>query len=211
MMNVPPDMLMKDLLSTFCSRRGLNPEHYILRLPTSEAQLPRDVTVLSLGANQVVVQPLQSAPPHDFSVPAEPPSTEQVEEVQPLILSELAAGAYKEFHVVKTNKYGVMQERIMGIDHDYVHNKLPSGISGFLGAKKTKKESRAIADITRLAPLADRPHCLMIEFKEGSDRVAYTYQCRNRVDANEIVARLKFLMAVQRTRSASGDAKASLL
>eukprot|EP00698_Gefionella_okellyi_P016283 TRINITY_DN4655_c0_g1_i1.p1 TRINITY_DN4655_c0_g1~~TRINITY_DN4655_c0_g1_i1.p1 ORF type:complete len:506 (-),score=86.49 TRINITY_DN4655_c0_g1_i1:10-1461(-) len=203
MMHAPPDMLVRDLLAIFAARRGINPEQYAVRLPTSETQLPRDVTVLGVGADQLVVVPLPSALPHDFSAPLDVSQPSEADQ-QPLILSELAAGAYREFPVIKTNKYGVQQERIMGIDHDYVHNKLPSRQqSGFLGGRKTKKESRAIADITRLAPMQDKPNALVIEWKDGSERIAYTYQCRTKQDAGEILARLKFLMAVARSRTGS--------
>jgi hypothetical protein len=115
-----------------------------------------------------------------------------------LVLTEAVAGAYKEFAVVKINKYGVKQERVMGIDRDQVHNMLRAGDGGGLfGSRKVKKQSRNITDIVRVVA-GDRPNVVIIEFREGADRLAYTYECRSRADAAEITERLQFLIGLSR-------------
>ena len=75
------------------------------------------------------------------------------------------AGQYCEYDVTKINKHKTRERRVMGIDQDRIHNKLPTGpqtqaglFGGFMksmqAGKKTKKgykEIRHVVEITHKA------------------------------------------------------------
>jgi hypothetical protein len=55
---------------------------------------------------------------------------------------------YREYRVIKTNKFGRKQERLLGIDADMLYNKKPSLSSLFpWGTNKDTKHVRIICDM----------------------------------------------------------------
>ena len=134
---------------------------------------------------------------------------EQVE----FVFSEISASRYKEFNVIKLNKRGVRQERVLGIDGQRLYNArahteddIATGLRewglrtlGLRGAgdHATKHPSHLIRDILEARLGADPGEFTLVirDPLELSRPKEYRYETRNNVrDANEIVARLKYLM-----------------
>mmetsp|Transcript_16323 Transcript_16323/g.22892 ORF Transcript_16323/g.22892 Transcript_16323/m.22892 type:complete len:386 (+) Transcript_16323:3-1160(+) len=91
---------------------------------------------------------------------------------------------YSEYRVVKTNVRGKRQERILGIDAKYLHNKKPGGGGG--GVWRKQRSLQEVTDVTALP----QSGCFSIVFSNGTKR---EYECVNMKERDEIVEKIKTL------------------
>mmetsp|Transcript_33605 Transcript_33605/g.46991 ORF Transcript_33605/g.46991 Transcript_33605/m.46991 type:complete len:404 (+) Transcript_33605:72-1283(+) len=91
---------------------------------------------------------------------------------------------YSEYRVVKTNVRGKRQERILGIDAKYLHNKKPGGSGG--GVWRKQRSLQEVTDVTALPESG----CFSIVFSNGTKR---EYECVNMKERDEIVEKIKTL------------------
>jgi len=104
------------------------------------------------------------------------------------------ATQYKVYDVIKINKYGHRQERVMGIERDKIYNQIPKRDKGFLPSRTTKKTVRYIEDVDKVEIMEDNPTHFRIEFSEGNTKTHTThYEAKSKREAAEIVARIKYL------------------
>eukprot|EP01027_Heterolobosea_sp_BB2_P009512 GEZU01014007.1.p1 GENE.GEZU01014007.1~~GEZU01014007.1.p1 ORF type:complete len:256 (-),score=103.62 GEZU01014007.1:118-885(-) len=104
------------------------------------------------------------------------------------------ASQYKEFEVIKVNKYSQRQERILGINKDKLYNMIPKT------NKKTKNPERSIDDIVAVKINEEKPCHFTIEFNidRGRDTETLYYEARTNYEAGYIVAKIKYLMNMRR-------------
>jgi len=140
------------------------------------------------------------------------------------IFSETTASRYKEYNVVKVNKRGVKQERVLGIDQQRLYNiarpdlEADSGLADGLrewGLKTiglrysggTKHPSHLIRDIHNVCMDHDDPGapgraftCTIRDpFELGYSKV-YRYEASTNHDAAEIVAKLQHLIKLHKSQ-----------
>ena len=118
------------------------------------------------------------------------------------IFNDTSAGKYQEFEVVKVNKYKSKQERILGIDMYYIYNKKPKQKShGLLKKifKETKNPMKQIKDLQSCEIIGNRKLCIqMINLKKNEGVKKIIYEVKNNNVRNEIVAKLKFLIKLNK-------------
>eukprot|EP00002_Diphylleia_rotans_P025123 TRINITY_DN4974_c0_g1_i1.p1 TRINITY_DN4974_c0_g1~~TRINITY_DN4974_c0_g1_i1.p1 ORF type:complete len:501 (+),score=105.77 TRINITY_DN4974_c0_g1_i1:70-1572(+) len=211
--NVSPDMLIGDLLNLITKKRNLDPAKYCFQHPTIPGAIPADRTIQSLNTENILLCPSRTL--HGKKVPDQLPFTpamspamgnefeipgsviEDDAQLMVPVFSEFTASQYKEYDVYKTNKHGVRQERIMGIDREKIYNMLPKNANGFLGSKAAKRPSRYIEDVHSIRLEEDRPSFFTIVFKEGGNQYSMEYSFEAKggpVIASEIVAKVEFLL-----------------
>eukprot|EP00753_Platysulcus_tardus_P017547 PLAT6433.3.p1 GENE.PLAT6433.3~~PLAT6433.3.p1 ORF type:complete len:775 (+),score=367.91 PLAT6433.3:81-2327(+) len=110
-------------------------------------------------------------------------------DVDGFIFNEISAGMYKEWLVVKTNKWGKKQRRIMGIDLTKIYNKREGG-------RSVKKGERSVADVVRIDFMRDEPRGFSVTFREGSEEVTIEYLAASSHEAAEIVAKVRYLQSL---------------
>ncbi len=137
------------------------------------------------------------------------------------VFSDVTAAQYKEYHVIKVNKRGVRQERIIGIDRERFYNLAHSregdlGPSSFrdwglktIGLRQvdggTKHPFRPMRDALDARVVEGEPRTIEVIFKDVSDnqgagvkaRKTQRYEAQSPRDAAEIVAKLEYLMHLQ--------------
>ncbi|KAL9641784.1 hypothetical protein ABK040_011770 [Willaertia magna] len=98
------------------------------------------------------------------------------------------------YHVVKTNKFGVRQDRILSFDAENIYNNKPSN-SGFLGLSsgKTKHPVRAITSLNYVEWNPENPKCFVLGFEDE----VLSYEARTTVEAHIIVKRLEYLKRIK--------------
>eukprot|EP00457_Paulinella_chromatophora_P004500 gb/GEZN01004512.1/.p1 GENE.gb/GEZN01004512.1/~~gb/GEZN01004512.1/.p1 ORF type:complete len:555 (+),score=113.60 gb/GEZN01004512.1/:97-1665(+) len=117
-----------------------------------------------------------------------------------------SAGAYCEYRVIKTNRKGKNQARVLGIDRENIHNKV-SGASStkkFLGLKKADvdKVSHPLRPVTSIVKcdLDHMPHpgeegmYFLLTFKEDNGKEKeLLYKGETKIDVAEIIAKVQYL------------------
>jgi len=106
-----------------------------------------------------------------------------------------SADSCAQYNVVKTNKYGKRQERILGIDGERITNGYPYSAKP---GRTTRRPTRLVSDIVRVylvnspslrgSSMTNRQFC--IEFKDST-------QAFESEKAEEIVARINFVLEIK--------------
>ena len=131
--------------------------------------------------------------------------------------NELTASRYTEYSVIKINRHGTRQARILGVDRDKVYNLPPRAVRAVprdagaglgpaafldredraLAAGVTKKQSRLIADVQSVDIARGRPTAASMVYREadGSSR-AYSLEFESAEVCAELTARIRFLMSL---------------
>ena len=132
--------------------------------------------------------------------------------------NELTASRYTEYSVVKVNRHGTRQARILGVDRDKVYTLPPrtaravpreaglgAGAGAFLGADGgdralaagvTKKQSRLIANIQSIDGVPSREAAARIVYRAGDSCTSYLFEFESAEVSAELTARLRFLMSL---------------
>ena len=118
------------------------------------------------------------------------------------MFNEITASTLQEWTVVKTNPRGKRQERIMGIDSMFIHNRRPgeTGKGYYSTVKRTLtdlsgvKNERAIKDILDIEFIPGSSAGIVITYKEGdSGTTKIDYEAETPRDAAEIVAKITYI------------------
>lgn len=110
-------------------------------------------------------------------------------------MDEEEARAYQQFDVVKINKFGVRQQRIIGVDGERVYNMRPLSEVG-----KTKNPERLIEDIEVVRDYRERPAYCEIEYNKASKYDTDRIECRNSADCIMLVEKLRMLKRIHGRR-----------
>lgn len=88
-----------------------------------------------------------------------------------VLFNDQMAALYEEWDVIKTNKWGKRQRRVLGVDHQKVYNKKQEKDLGknMLSKDTVKRAERDIAEIRSFQVCADDPNCIEIRWKVPKD------------------------------------------
>jgi hypothetical protein len=117
------------------------------------------------------------------------------------VFTEATANAYKEWNVVKKNKFGRRQERVFGVDGKKVYNAKRGQLKG--NQSGVQRNQRDISTIVKVDILSSDPKTFRITWAEDRDMINIEYTCDTSREAQEIVAKIKFLVN-KTVRSAVG-------
>ena len=118
--------------------------------------------------------------------------------------NEISAGLYQEYEVVKINKFKSKQERILGIDMYNLYNNLPKkktgGLMNFI-FKETKKPRRKMKNVKACAVIGDKTFYIDIKNEESDEVKRSSYEVKNNLIRDEIVAKINFLIKLNQENS----------
>ena len=118
------------------------------------------------------------------------------------MFNEITASTLQEWAVIKTNMRGKRQERVMGIDSMFIHNRRPgeTGKGYYSSMKRTLtdlsgiKNERSIKDIVEASFIPGLEAGLFIIFKEkDGGTVRIEYEAETSQDAAEIIAKISYI------------------
>ena len=110
------------------------------------------------------------------------------------VFNDASAGVYKEYEVIKINRYNNKQERILGIDLYNLYNHKPYNKKSFF-KKDVKKPSIKIEDIIEIYDINEKSFAIKIKDKNKKNMEKInTYEVKNINEKNEIVSKIKYLM-----------------
>lgn len=110
-------------------------------------------------------------------------------------MDEEEARAYQQFDVIKVNKFGVRQQRVIGVDGERVYNMRPLSEVG-----KTKNPERLIEDIEVVRDFRERPTYCEIEYNKASKYDTDRIDCRTSADCIMLVEKLRMLKRIHGRR-----------
>ena len=108
------------------------------------------------------------------------------------IFNDATAGVYKEYEVIKINRYKTKQEIILGIDLYNLYNHKPYNKKSFF-KKNVKKPSIKIEDIIDIYDINEKSFSIKIKEKNNMEKIN-TYEVKNINEKNEIISKIKYLM-----------------
>lgn len=236
-----PETLLSELMQIVCKKPTvqLDPaKHVFKRDADDEKELnisspceaaEHDLTTNESGQRQLwlAARVYEDAPrqqglrPGSRSVDQEPETN--VASETDIIFSDVTAARYKEYNVVKINKRGVKQERVLGIDRERFYNIARSGSSDETAEKAgggstlrdwglktvglrsatggTKHPFHHIRDIDSVSRPRDQDGketcsfcCVFKDPLEESRRKEYQYEAASNYEAAEIVAKINHLI-----------------
>ena len=205
---LPPDLLFKDALSVVCERLKKEANKHTLR-PVSDGSEKESLSDKTLGflARMMNVSEL-----HLKCKNQEDDDFESDPELDTVVRSanmfwdwdEASASRYTEYTVIKINKFGSRQARILGIDREKIYNMMRG-----TKVQKTKNPERSISDVTIVHTFSDKPCYFEIEYKNsksGKDQI----ECQSPMEALEVATKVRFLLNLHKatTSQASINAQA---
>ncbi|KAG2386649.1 hypothetical protein C9374_002393 [Naegleria lovaniensis] len=208
---VSPELLLKDLQKVLCQRFSLNAKKYTLRyigrdnVEREISKNHRDKTLYSLGSliERVVLvrtapyeNDFELTPNKDLSGSPNQSSLAGVGSPPAYVIPFMTPYDSTEnvYHVIKTNKFGSRQERILSFDSENIYNSKPaSTFLGFQSHKSTKHPKRPITSLKTVECDPANPKCFTLAFE---DETLY-YEARTAVEAETIVKRLEHLLLVK--------------
>ena len=102
-----------------------------------------------------------------------------------------SAAAYQEWQIIKKNKLGIKQPRVLGIDGKFIYNYKRGERRGSSGVTTATREIRKIIRVTSVA---EEPKVLHITFDgEGLGFYDIEYICERVEDRAKILGKLKYL------------------
>jgi len=115
-------------------------------------------------------------------------------DAEAIVYTETTASVYQEWYIVKKNKYGRKQERIIGIDGKKVYNSKRDKYSrNPTGVQRAQRDISSIRKIEKVVPGDNKT--FRIVWEQGREVVDIEYTCESARDCSEIVAKLSFLVS----------------
>lgn len=120
-----------------------------------------------------------------------------------------AALAYSEYAVIKTNARGRKQSRILGIDKDTIYNKEERRTTvrtrRISFDTKVSRASRPISSVVSCTMLPGKDQSFQITYHEAKKDITREYKTETKMECQQIVAKIKFLVEYNAKREANGE------
>jgi hypothetical protein len=105
----------------------------------------------------------------------------------------VTAAVYQEWNVVKKNKFGRMQQRVIGIDGQKIYNSKRE--NGNRNTSSVSRAQRDISTIRKVEILEDDSRAFRISYKEDEEIFDIDYFCDTVRECAEIVAKVSYLVS----------------
>ncbi|DBA01184.1 TPA: hypothetical protein N0F65_002319 [Lagenidium giganteum] len=109
------------------------------------------------------------------------------------MFNDVTAAMFKEWHVVKKNKYGKRQQRMLGVDLNKIYNR-KVGERVIKSIKTTKIAERPISSVAWVRFMQD-PSDFQIYYKDNIEEIVTDYTADSPYECAEIVAKLKYILS----------------
>lgn len=109
------------------------------------------------------------------------------------IILDVTAAVYQEWNIVKKNKFGRMQARVIGVDGQKIYNSKRE--NGNRNTSSVSRAQRDISTIRKIEMLEDDTRAFRITFKEDEELFDIDYYCDSARECAEIVAKISYLVS----------------
>jgi hypothetical protein len=111
-----------------------------------------------------------------------------------IYFTDITAAVYQEWNVVKKNKFGRMQERILGIDGTHMYNSRRLGHGTKYGVAHAMRDLNTVVSVHAVPgdPLSFR-----VTFDDDREIYDIGYTCDTKRECFEIIAKLRYLLAAR--------------
>ena len=111
-------------------------------------------------------------------------------------LNDSMAFSYQEWPVVKKNRFGRKQERIFGVDLNFVYNKKRDKKSSTGEIKIIVKSKKDISSVSKVMGIDSEPMKFRVFWNslDGSEPYELDYMCYSNRDANDIITKLNYIL-----------------
>ncbi|TMW63624.1 hypothetical protein Poli38472_002565 [Pythium oligandrum] len=109
------------------------------------------------------------------------------------MFNDVTAAMFKEWHVIKKNKYGKRQHRMLGIDLNKIYNR-KVGDRVIKSRNTTRIAERPMSSIEWVRFMQD-PSEFQIYFKDSIEEIITDYTADSPYECAEIVAKLKYILS----------------
>lgn len=113
-----------------------------------------------------------------------------------VVYNDATASAYQEWNVIKKNKFGRKQDRVIGIDGSKVYNGKRGQnirVSAVTGVYRAEREIANIRKVDIVAEELDH-RTFRINWVDGREAYDIDYTCDTTRECLEIVTKLKYIM-----------------
>ncbi|OWZ21542.1 hypothetical protein PHMEG_0003899 [Phytophthora megakarya] len=202
----------QDLLPTLNKKHRLQlfQELYVLkiseadrdRLDLASDEIDMHTKLRPLNLHEVTLATKIFADAPQISAPA-PSAVEETANVdsrsrpppETFMFNDVTAAMFKEWHVIKKNKYGKKQQRMLGIDLNKIYNR-KVGERVITSSKSTKivRAERPMSGVVWVRFNQD-PSEFQIYFKDSIEEIITDYTADSPYECAEIVAKLKYILS----------------
>ncbi|ETN22299.1 hypothetical protein PPTG_02270 [Phytophthora nicotianae INRA-310] len=200
----------QDLLPTLNKKHRLQlfQELYVLkiseadreRLDLASDEIDMHTKLRPLNLHEVTLATKIFADAPQISAPA-PSAVEETANVdsrsrpppETFMFNDVTAAMFKEWHVIKKNKYGKKQQRMLGIDLNKIYNR-KVGERVITSSKSTKIAERPMSGVVWVRFNQD-PSEFQIYFKDSIEEIITDYTADSPYECAEIVAKLKYILS----------------
>ena len=112
---------------------------------------------------------------------------------------DVTAAVYQEWNVVKKNKFGRMQQRVIGIDGQKIYNSKRE--NGNRNTSSVSRAQRDISTIRKVEILEDDTRAFRISYKEDEEVFDIDYFCDTFHECAEIVAKISYLVSKKQSEN----------
>ncbi|KAG3120945.1 hypothetical protein PI124_g622 [Phytophthora idaei] len=200
----------QDLLPTLNKKHRLQlfQELYVLkiseadreRLDLASDEIDMHTKLRPLNLHEVTLATKIFADAPQISAPA-PSAVEETTNVdsrsrpppETFMFNDVTAAMFKEWHVIKKNKYGKKQQRMLGIDLNKIYNR-KVGERVITSSKSTKIAERPMSGVVWVRFNQD-PSEFQIYFKDSIEEIITDYTADSPYECAEIVAKLKYILS----------------
>jgi hypothetical protein len=137
---------------------------------------------------------------HDFEKPAILASEDLAQGTntrENIIYTDVTAAVYQEWNVLKKNKFGRVQERIMGVDSSKVYNYETQTRN----AASVKNAQRSLSNVKKIEYVpGDNKSFRIVWIEETKELYEIEYTCRTSRDCAEIVSKITYLLSANGKR-----------
>ncbi|TYZ61005.1 hypothetical protein PybrP1_005360 [[Pythium] brassicae (nom. inval.)] len=200
----------QDLLPTLNKKHRLQlfQDQYVLKiseaererldLPSDEIDMHTKLRPLNLHEVTLATKQYADAPqiPVTVTTVAEDTATNDGRSRPPpetFMFNDVTAAMFKEWRVIKKNKYGKKQQRMFGIDQHKVYNR-KVGERVIKSRNTTKIAERPITSVGWVRFMTD-PSDFQIYYKDSLEEIVTDYTAESPYECAEIVAKLKYILS----------------
>ncbi|CAG9324636.1 unnamed protein product [Blepharisma stoltei] len=240
-----PESTLKDALKVVQEKTPgsgyLNPDDYQFKiwvnleeaLQQEDCIVDINLQIKTIGTTELKLRKKSFAdsPTHEHRQTARrmTPSLKEESKFDPEMnfMSKAQACAYHEYAVIKTNKRGKRQIRVLGIDQLRLYNMTQSEAKKNLKQKAATNAEKSvmrnklvglfrqvthhpeipIANIHKVAQDEKNLSCFYIEYTEGNDRKTKLYETESSSIASEVIAKISKLMTLNISDTSKEESK----
>ncbi|KAF1332338.1 Stress-activated map kinase interacting 1, partial [Globisporangium splendens] len=169
-----------------------------LELASDEIDMQTKLRPLNLHEVTLATKQYADAPQVPVTVTSVAEDTANIDgRVRPppetFMFNDVTAGMFKEWRVIKKNKFGKKQHRMLGIDQHKMYNR-KVGERVIKSRNTTKIAERPMSSVGWVRFMTD-PSEFQIYFKDSIEEIVTDYTAESPYECAEIVAKLKYILS----------------